>query len=384
MIFGVISLADGIRFLTRVRHALATGSSFRPRAAVLVPVRGEDPHFEDTFDSLEGQEYPDYRLVFIVDPGDVAEERLRDIAGSQDVTIVGSKPLHGCSGKIAALLAGLECLEVGDEVVVFADSDIRPDGKWLSNLVAPLEDPTVGASTGYRWYFATRGGIGPSIQSAWNAAAANVLFSQRWTYLWGGSYAMRRTTLAALGIEERWRRSLSDDMVMTQALKERGHRIVFSPRATVANYTDYTLRQTVNWTNRQACLALLYAPAMRKLTLPYAVYTGSVVLAAIALVLALASFSFLVPGALLLAPVYLGLLKGLVRRAAFREAMPEFRMEFSGHRAFFYLATAILPILMLLNVRRASRMREFEWRGKVYRFTSPEDISVGGDQTSGS
>ncbi len=140
----------------------------------------------------------------------------------------------------------------------------------------------------------------------------------------------------------------------------------------------------MKWTDRQACLALLYAPAMRRLTLPYAVYAGSVILAALAFALAPASVSFLVAGTLLLSPVYLGLLKGGVRKAAFRAAMPEFTPEFSRHRTFFYLATAMLPVLMLLNVRRASRMSEFEWRGKVYSFSSPEDVSVGGDQTSGS
>ncbi len=384
LLIGLGSLVDGFRFLNRVKRGLVIDSSFHPRVAVFVPVRGEEPRLEATIEALRNQKYPDYRLLFIVDPGDVAERKLRGMSRAEDVEIVHSKPLHGCSGKIAALLAGLENLEDTDEVVVFADSDIRPDGMWLSSLVAPLEDPAVGASTGYRWYFATRGGVGPSLQSAWNAAAANVLFSQRWTYLWGGSYAMRRTTLESLRIEEQWKRSLSDDMVMTQALKRRGHGIVFSPRATVANYTDSSLKETVKWTDRQACLALLYAPAMRRLTLPYAVYAGSVILAALAFALAPASVSFLVAGTLLLSPVYLGLLKGGVRKAAFRAAMPEFTPEFSRHRTFFYLATAMLPVLMLLNVRRASRMSEFEWRGKVYSFSSPEDVSVGGDQTSGS
>ncbi len=301
---------------------------------------------------------------------------LREIDLEETLNIVYSKPLGGCSGKIAALLAGLEQLQEEDKVVVFADSDIEPDPRWLSHLVAPLRSADIAASTGYRWYFPTTAGLGPSLHSAWNSAAGNVLFSSRWTYLWGGSCAVRKDILEDLHIEERWSRSLSDDMVLTQMLKERGHGISFVPQATVANYTDYRLSEVVRWTNRQACLALLYAPAMSRLTLPYGIYAGSLALAFVALALVPLVGGMLLPAVLLLSPVYLGLLKNLIRKAAFKRAMPAFGEHFSRFRGWFYLATILLPFLMIQNVWRARLMREFEWRGKVYRFSSPEDITV--------
>jgi cellulose synthase/poly-beta-1,6-N-acetylglucosamine synthase-like glycosyltransferase len=372
-IFAVISLADGLSFSRRMREALQVKPGFQPKVAVLIPVRGEDPGFERTLDALLSQDYPAYRLLFIVDSDDPAARRFDGMDPSK-VTVLTSGPLQGCSGKIAALLTGLE--HVQEEVVVFADSDILPDREWLSHLVAPLTDSEIAASTGYRWYFQTRPGLGPALQSAWNSASGNILFNPRWTYLWGGSYAVRLEVLKEVGIEDRWRRSLSDDMVLTQALKARGHRIAFAPRATVANETRMGLREVIEWTNRQACLALLYAPAMRRLTIPYGIYAASLVLATLSLSLILVAQSFLLPTILLLSPLYLGLLKSHLRRAAFRRAMPSFRERFSRYRLWFYLASAILPFLMLYNVRKASRMTEFEWRGKVYRFTSPEDITV--------
>ncbi|MFQ5552587.1 MAG: glycosyltransferase [Thermoplasmata archaeon] len=375
-LFALISLADGVRFSRRVTASLRRTDAYVSKAAILVPVRGSDPTLDQTLEALAGQEYEDYRVIFVTDPEDPVVERLEQADLGRPTTVLQASPRTECSGKIAALLTGLENLEEEDEVVVFADSDVVPDRLWLRSLVAPLHDPKVAASTGYRWYFPLHGGLGPALQSAWNSAAANVLFSPRWQYLWGGSYAIRRAVLEKVEIASRWERSLSDDMVMTQTLRERNLEIAFAPRATVANYAGGTWRDVVHWTNRQACLALLYNPAMRRLTLPYAIQVGSLVLALLALALSPLDPTFLVAATLLLSPVYLGLGKGALRRSAFARSMPAFQDEFRRHLLWFYLATLLLPFLMLYNVRKATRMSAFEWRGKVYRFTSPEDILV--------
>lgn len=374
--FGLISLADGVRFRRRVTQSLGVRPGFAPRAAVLVPVRGIDPTLDRTLEALTSQRYEPYRLLFLVDPGDEAEAWLRDRELPPEAEVVPSEPRGSCSGKIAALLAGLDRLRPGEEVVVFADSDIVPDRDWLAHLVAPLQDPGVTAATGYRWYFPRNGGWGPALQAAWNGAAANVMFHPRWSYLWGGSTAIRRETLEEVEIRALWQDVLSDDMVLTQALKARGRRTAFVPRATVATYTDASLAEAVAWTHRQACLALLYHPAMRRLTLPYALYAGSVLLAVVAG--ALAPLSPLLPWAalLLLSPAYLGLAKSALRRGAFRRAMPSFRSDFRRGRLRFSLAALLLPFLMLVNVRRAARMRAFRWRGRTYRFRGPRDITV--------
>ncbi|MEE9600090.1 MAG: glycosyltransferase family 2 protein [Thermoplasmata archaeon] len=375
-LFALISLADGISFFHRISAALKVDGAFQPKAVVLIPVRGLETTLAETLSALLHQQYTAYRLIFITDPDDEADRYFRDLHFEEPVTVVRSKPLDGCSGKIAALLSGLEHIHPDDEVIAFADSDIIPGPDWLARLAAPLRDPDIAASTGYGWYFPTIGGLGPALQSAWNSAAGNVMFSGRWAYLWGGSYAIRREVLEDLKIEEAWRRSLSDDMVMTQALKEAGYSIAFAPRATVANYTDSSFSEVIHWTNRQACLALLYAPAMRRLALPYGIYAASLFLGLLATGLLLLSPAFLLPALLLLSPLYLGLLKNLLRRWAFKRAMPSFRREFSRFRGWFYLATVLLPFLMMYNVRKARRIREFEWRGNVYRFSSPEHITV--------
>ncbi|MFQ5908809.1 MAG: glycosyltransferase [Thermoplasmata archaeon] len=375
-LLALISLADGIRFSRRMAASLQETATYEGRAAVLMPIRGSDPTLNRTLKALSGQDHAEFRVVFITDPEDPVAGRLREANLRGPTTILEASPRSECSGKISALLTGLEHLEEGDDVVVFADSDIVPDRRWLDSLLAPLQDANVAASTGYRWYFPLRGGLGPGLQSAWNSAAANVLFSPRWQYLWGGSYTIRRSVLDQLDIASRWDQSLSDDMVMTQTLREQGLTMSFAPRATVANYTGETWRDVLLWTNRQTLLALLYNPAMRRLTLPYALHVGSFVLAWVALALSPFHPLLLLPAVLLLSPAYLGLVKGALRRSAFARSMPAFQDAFRRHRFWFYLGTFLLPFLMLYNVRKATHMTSFEWRGKTYRFTSPRDIQV--------
>lgn len=374
--FALVSLMDGIRFHLRMRERLGPESEPDGTVAVLVPVRGVDPTLEATLKALDAQTHPRYRLLFIVDGGDPVVRFLEGRRWNRPVQIVQAAPRPRCSGKIAALLSGLDALDEGDEVVAFADSDIVPDDEWLARLVTPLSEPGVAATTGYRWYFPGDGGFGAALQSAWNAAAGNVLFHPRWVYLWGGAMALRRTTLKEIDVRAKWERALSDDMVLTQALKDADRRIVFVPRATVATYSDASVSEALAWTHRQACLALLYAPAMRRLTLPYGLHVGSLGLGLIALGLVVLGPVFLAAAALLLSPVYLGLLKNAVRRDAFRRAMPAFQDDFSKGRLRFYLGVLVLPFVMLWNVRRARRMDRFAWRGKVYRFASPTDVSV--------
>jgi cellulose synthase/poly-beta-1,6-N-acetylglucosamine synthase-like glycosyltransferase len=65
------------------------------------------------------------------------------------------------------------------EVFVFVDSDARPGADWLRNLIAPLQDKTIGCATGYRWFVPQRGGFSTALRSVWNASIASHLGANR-------------------------------------------------------------------------------------------------------------------------------------------------------------------------------------------------------------
>lgn len=123
--------------------------SFTPPVSILKPIRGLDPDAEKNLASFCRLDYPEFEIVFCVDPDD--EAVLAVLAKlTADFPHCRIRILYG-SGRIAtndkvAKLARL----VGDaahEVLVISDSDVRVRPDYLRRLVAPLRDPKVGAVT---------------------------------------------------------------------------------------------------------------------------------------------------------------------------------------------------------------------------------------------
>ena len=191
-ITGFLSFIAGLASIIswiEIRHTYRKNEfTFRsPRVGVIVPCKGRDRKFIGNIKAMCNQYYENYRIVFVVDsendPSYKTVEKI--IKKYKHVELVISKPRENCSGKISALLHGIET--IGDvDIYIFADSDIRPHKNWIKYLIAPLEDKTIGAATGYRWYFPHN--LWTLILSSWNACTATTLFLGKYNFTWGTWY----------------------------------------------------------------------------------------------------------------------------------------------------------------------------------------------------
>src|SRR5207245_4253808 len=178
------------------------------------------------------QAYPRYRLLVVADDStDPASARIETIARDFPIVpvtqiLADANPL---GGKVNALRSALGHLVPEAEVVVFADSDILPARAWFRQLVQPLADSTVGVATGFRWYVPPRPTFWALVRAEWNAVSANVLVDPRRSFAWGGSCAVRADRLSELRLAERWRGVLSDDLVLTQAVRAAGVKVAYVP-----------------------------------------------------------------------------------------------------------------------------------------------------------
>src|SRR5437660_1695864 len=170
---------------------------FLPPAVVILPVRGIDPGFDDNVRAILRQTYPTYRLLVVVDdPGDPIADRVRAITPESSrvpISVVVAEPAD-LPGKVNAVRSGLMHLTPTDEIVVFADSDIRPAQDWLRQLVQPLADSTVGVATGFRWYVPPRPTFWSLVRTEWNGVSANVLFDPRRAFAGRGRQGVRAAT----------------------------------------------------------------------------------------------------------------------------------------------------------------------------------------------
>src|SRR6059036_1716995 len=334
----VASLVQGIRLRGGVRRGmrLALGA-FLPSVALILPVRGLDEGFDENVRALLSQAYPRYRLLVVADDStDPASARIETIARDFPIVpvtqiLADANPL---GGKVNALRSALGHLVPEDEVVVFADSDIRPARDWLRQLVQPLADSSVGVATGFRWYVPPRPTFWSLVRAEWNGVSANVLFDPRRSFAWGGSCAVRRDRLPTLRLGERWRGVLSDDLVLTQSVREAGLQIAYVPTALVATFEGATRGMCLEWCERQITMATLYLPVVRRYAIAaFSVFNGSILFGLAFLALAAVwGVAYLISAAFFFAPLPVSIAKASLRRRALFSGAPTVAAEKRARR----------------------------------------------------
>ncbi|HWE48752.1 MAG TPA: glycosyltransferase [Bryobacteraceae bacterium] len=146
-IYYLIVIFSGWRYFQQ--PAAKPDPSYTPPVSILKPFRGIDPDAYENLASFCVLDYPEYEMVFCIDPDD---DYIQSVIGRliADFPRCRIRVLYG-SGRVAtndkvAKLARL-VNEAAHEVVVISDSDVRVRPDYLRHVVAPLRDPKVGAVT---------------------------------------------------------------------------------------------------------------------------------------------------------------------------------------------------------------------------------------------
>ena len=374
---GLYSFWDGWEWLRMVRRRLGTHPGFyAPVVAVICPCKGQEPGLEDNLTALTRFDYPNYEIYFSLatslDPALKVIERVK-AASAKPVHIVIAGPPADCGEKVHNLRRAVEELPEKFEVIVFTDSDVRFSRSWLGKLVAPLQDPRVGATTGYRWIIPGAGGsFSGALASAWNASVATLLGRARDTFCWGGATAIRRQTFDDARVLDAWKGAVSDDLALTHALEQAGKPIVFCPECLGVTRQSWTLGGLLEFTHRQVLLARIYAPGRWKLgAAAHLGYSLTMVYTAVALIAAMIAGDPWIHLALiaLLIP-FLAALKGALRTVAVNELLPEWRSQLNPWSWVWTTLAPVVPFLFAWNFLVSLATRQLRWRGIRYKLVS--------------
>ncbi|MBI4752690.1 MAG: glycosyltransferase [Acidobacteria bacterium] len=282
---GFFSLRDGIRFLELCRLAqLQRGKMTEaelPRVAVFLPCKGVDEGLERTLSVLAELDYPRYELILMVEePTDPAFPVLSQLCQNYPEMmrlVVAGKANHS-GQKVHNLLVGVKQVHPEAEVLAFLDSDVGIGRDWLLELVKPLADPTVAATTGYRWFPLSVGRWPNLLRAAWNGSIATSLGPGKNNFAWGGSMAIRRTDFEQLDIAGHWQGAVSDDYALTQAVRSAGRPIVFTPTCLVPTPGITSFRDLWEFTTRQIIITRVYNPGTWKMASGWYVFYSLVFL----------------------------------------------------------------------------------------------------------
>ncbi|HKG46244.1 MAG TPA: glycosyltransferase [Pyrinomonadaceae bacterium] len=364
--FGLQSLLSGARYAAYVRRETSRPlPDFQPFVSVIAPGRGLEPGLADNLRTLLTQDYPGYEVLFVFDaandPAIKIVDELKSTTSVLTRTIIAG-PATDSGQKVHNLRVAVNEVDAKSEVLVFVDTDARPAKNWLRQLVAPLADETLGASTGYRWFIPEHGGIASRLRGVWNASVASALGSDTAkNFCWGGSTAIRRATFTRLNVAERWRGTVSDDFTITRVLKEAKLPIHFTPNCLVASAGDCDFRELLEFTTRQIKITRVYAS---HLWLP--------------LLLGSALFAIAFFGGLILISVFpliiftLGALKSFIRFRAISTVLQTSRRDALAHIFLWPFAS----LLYLYNAIAAGFSRRIKWRGITYELKSPSEAVI--------
>ena len=253
------------RWLERQRELQTRSVDDLPPALVVLCLRGLDVGLEHCLRGIARQDYPDFEVVFVFDSREDSawnylQKELQQPywkeRGLDSRQIVLEKIASTGSLKCQAIAAALEA-ETDAEVYAFIDADCVVDRNWLADLVAPLQNPEIGATTGNRFFDPEKDSIASQLRAIWNSAA--IVQMQLYSIAWGGSVAVRREVVQATQLAEVWRNKFCEDTILADVLKSNGIKLYRIPDLVVENKGSIDFLGAYEWITRQLVNSRRYA-----------------------------------------------------------------------------------------------------------------------------
>jgi ceramide glucosyltransferase len=231
-IYYAIVLYSSLRFFSTARLQQNHSAEFTPPVSNLKPVFGVDPEAYENFATYCRQDYPQYELLFCAgdkdDPAVPVIERLIQDFPNTKIRLLFCPPHNAVNDKVAKLARLVEAAE--HEVVVINDADVRVRPDYLRKVVAPLQDPRIGAVT--CMYTTTREtsfaeelqSIGmvcdfyPGILVAWQLDGVKFALGQ--------TMVTSKSRIAGFGGYQTIENLPADDLLLGRKVDEQGYKVV--------------------------------------------------------------------------------------------------------------------------------------------------------------
>lgn len=239
---------------------------FEPKTVVILCLRGADPQLSDCLAGLLQQDYESWELRIVVDHADdpslpAVEQFLAGKPHSNVTVRVLENRRQTCSLKLSALSQELDLISDECEAVVLLDADVMTYPGWLRDMVTPLQNEQIGATTGLRWFIPPTDSIGAKVRYLWNLAAVGQM--HHFSIAWGGSLAMRADFIRSASLSDAWTRMVFEDTALAVSLDEAGLELSFVPNAVMANTEAIGCANFVRFAQRQMLNTRLYHPAWK-------------------------------------------------------------------------------------------------------------------------
>ena len=343
------------------------------RVALFAPCKGLDLDLEANLHAILRQDYDNFEVTFIVenvdDPAYPAIRRAMTNHPWVPTRVVVAGRATDSGQKVHNLRVATQHLSKRVKYLAFVDSDARPRPEWLRTLVSRLDQPGVGAVTGYRWFTPARATMANALVYSMNCDVISLLTRSSHYLIWGGSWSIRRDVFDAVGLRNAWKGTLSDDLVASRLMRQARLGVRFEPGCVVASSLDVSLGQAMSFIRRQYLVARLYT---------FDWWLFSLVSATFSNVFWLGNLGVLLLGLLTGSPspwipigisavLYLIMVyRGSVRQDLVRTYFPHWERASRRIRGFDIWANPLVEFAHWIGVVSAGVGRYINWRGIRY------------------
>lgn len=276
------------RIIAGVKKVQFNPPAVPPTVAVVLCLRGNDPALEQCLKGLLAQEYPDFQLHLVVDhdADPVVSHAKRILADATPL-----RPVHwhtvtdrskNRSLKCSALMTAIMSLDSKIEIVAFVDADASVQPDWLTQLVTPLSESSIGATTGNRWFEPIDHELGSRLRALWNAAALPQMTIYQ--IAWGGSLAIKTQVIQQCDLLDQWSSAFCEDTMLSDVLRPHGLRVYRVPDLILVNQESASLKSATGWIGRQLLTVRLYHRAWPAILI-HAIFGGICFFAPLVLIL---------------------------------------------------------------------------------------------------
>lgn len=223
-------------------------TNFSPPLSIIIPAHNESKYIASTIKSILSGDYRNKKEILVIDDGSIDNTAaiVKKLSEKNNSVRLFSIP-H--SGKAAAINYGVE--KAAHDILVYLDADSDLGNNSLRELVSPLSDKNIAASTGTIRVRYTRNlltwmqDIDYIVSSGWRYISNKIGA----TYVIPGVAAFRKKTLEKIGKFSS--DTLSEDIDIVIRLKKIGYNTVMVPSAVIYASVPTTLkgliRQRFRW-----------------------------------------------------------------------------------------------------------------------------------------
>ena len=368
-------------FYTR-RERKTQRPTYTPNVAIIAPHYGWDDETEEHARSLLVQDYDGVFHIYFVthemegSGHDISYTHLQEVVKDNphaDVLLAPNIIDNNLtrSQKVQNLITVIENLPDEVEVIAFVDADVEIQKDWLKLLVTPLQDDTIGATVGGRFYFPQTWNFPSLVEAAWINFQLSLQGDHNLTMVWGGSNAFRRDFLEKGQILQRWKYATIEDLNTTLAVRDVKCKIHFVPDCIAVTQTsNRTWRQVFEFTNRQMIMT-------RRMGL-WAQWLGSLILFLPKSALIIGVIPFLYSRQTLIPIVFIPFLE-IIGFHLCSKNLPKWLREMQGVRDSLRISKYAAPFSIFLagiNAFYAIFQSKIIWGGVQYKILSATTCKV--------